>query len=204
MYKCWMCGKVGTTQWSSIKEKLYIGEYCDTPRRTYCEDCFEKAKQQLEEDNAEYVRLKKKLMFDRALHSLERQGLDMYEYREAIDAVEEFATEKPDKFDSSDEMMAAVILCYNRINAIYQYKVLRYQCDICIPEWKVIVEIDGDVHTSKRERDKYRDIEIIKELGEGWNIIRIKAELIEMKAENLVKAIKETMRQRIKDGKAVR
>lgn len=192
MKKCWNCGKPAEV--ISTKET----------GRCYCKKCDEFRKFILKKEDQEYVKLKKKRMLNSAIEKLEKQSLDMYRYKEAIDAVSEFLEEHPDKFDSSEEIMSAVILCHNRIKCIFQYKVLRYQCDICIPDWKVIVEIDGDRHASKRTSDNYRDIEIINELGDEWNIIRIKAELIDTKAENIIKAIKEVMKQRIKDGKAVR
>lgn len=192
MSECWLCG-------------IELTDDLETPVvRCYCNKCNDYLHTVKKQEQEEYVRLKKKRMLDTALDKLENQGLDMYEYKEAINAVSEFLQENPDKFDSSEEVMAAIILCYNEINCIYQFKVLNYQCDICITDWKVIVEIDGDRHLPRREKDNYRDIEIISELGEEWNIIRIKAELIDTKAENLIKAIKAVMRKRIKDGRAVR
>ena len=69
----------------------------------------------------------------RALCILEKQDLCIYDYKEAIDAVREFAEEQPDKFDSAYEMIAAIILVDNEIECKPQYKVGVYQCDFCIP-----------------------------------------------------------------------
>ncbi len=200
MQKCWICGK-------DAVEHRNIGErnaallndfvpFSEETQRCYCQECFAKVTEESKRDTAEYIRLKKKLMFERAVRILERQGLDIYHYKEAIQAVGEFAEEKPDKFDSSHEMIAAIMLIDNEISCELQHKVGRYQCDFFIPSMKVVLEIDGEHHKSRKTYDTHRDAEIMRILGRDWNIIRIKTEYLEQKAEALVDAIESVLLKR--------
>ncbi len=199
MQKCWICGKEAVTHRNiGVREPLFseLIPFADDTQRCYCEKCFEDVMQQYKVDTAEYVRLKKKMMFERAVRILEKQHLDIYEYQEAIKAVEEFAAEKPDKFDSAYEMIAAIILIHHQIHCKLQFKVGKYQCDFCIPSIKVILEIDGERHKHKKDFDSERDLAIRKELGFGWEIIRIKTEYLDKKAEMLIEAIKAVLEKR--------
>jgi len=53
-----------------------------------------------------------------------------------------------------------------------QFRLGRWRLDFAFPAWRVAIESDGWVHTSKgaRERDKLRDAELS---GWGWQIIRL-------------------------------
>lgn len=192
MKLCWICGNEAEPP------------YAKNNRRCYCKSCREAEAKRIAEEKSAYITLKKREMFRSALENLEKQELDMYKFRGAIRKTLKYVEEHPDKFDSSYEMMAAIILIYNGVRCSFQYRVLNYQCDICIPDWNVIIEIDGERHSGRRDEDNVRDKKIIAKLGEDWNIIRIKTELLDMKAENLIKAIQAVMQQRLRDGKAVR
>lgn len=120
---------------------------------------------------------------------MEKQSIKMYDYKEAIEVVENFLTKNPDKFDSSYEVLAAIILVNNRIYSKMQYKIGRYQVDFLLPEIGVVLEIDGERHKHHKQYDSNRDKFIKKELGYGWDIVRIKTEYLDMNAEKLVDAI---------------
>lgn len=199
---CWECGKSG-------EKRRNIGEqtkgrlrmlipFDEKAQRCYCEECFDKVTKQYQRDMSEYVRLKKKLMFERAVRILERQKLDIYDYQEAIQAVGEFAEAQPDKFDSSHEMVAAIVLIQNEIECHLQYKVGRYQCDFCLPGLQVILEIDGERHKANKKYDTERDMEIRAELGAGWQIVRIKTDYLEENAKLLPEAIESVLDYRHK------
>ena len=199
MQKCWNCGKEGAEHRNiGERDEVFnsLNHYDDQSQRCYCRECFADVVGQYKKDLQEYLRLKKKLIFERAGRIMERQSLDIYDYQEAIQAVQEFAAEKPDKFDSAHEMIAAIVLIYNEIRCELQYKVGRYQCDFCIPSMKVILEIDGDRHKYNKQHDSIRDQEIMKELGSGWNILRIKTDYLEQKADVLVEAIETVIAER--------
>ena len=199
--KCWICGKDGAAHRTigelSGKLRAFM-PYTEKSQRCYCGECFAAVSEQYESDMRTYVTLKKKLMFERAVRILERQDLDIYKYQEAIQAVGDFVAEKPDKFDSSHEMIAAIILIQNEIQCNLQFKVGKYQCDFCLPELRVILEIDGERHKNRKGYDTERDAEIRAILGAGWQIVRIKTDYIEQKAALLPEAIESVLDHRHK------
>ena len=81
-----------------------------------------------------------------------------------------------------------------------QYKVGRYQVDFLLPEMLVALEIDGERHKNKKEYDTKRDIYIQNALGEGWDIVRIKTDYLDMKATKLPEAIEKVIQYR-QEGK---
>ena len=180
MPKCWKCSKAEGIKTFWEREGI----------RSYCASCFEEVKAERQKDIRDYLALKKKLMFERAVKILERQQLDIYEYKEAIETVQEFLTNNPDKFDSADEIAAAIILLDNEIPMKIQHKVDEYHVDFCLPTLKIVLEIDGYLHASSLAKDNERDIKVRKALGASWEVVRIKTEYIEQNAEMLVEAIK--------------
>ena len=190
MRKCWNCGKAATV-FPPVYFMAYGGAYRDEKQqRGYCEECAKAVAEQHAADKLEYLRLKKKLMFERAVRTLEHQKLDIYEYKDAIDAVQDYAMSNLEKLDSSDEMIAAIILVDNELQTTIGKSIGRYKVDFFIPELKAILEVDGERHSGKLYYDNERDIEIRKTLGQEWEIVRIKTEYIEENAEMLVEAIK--------------
>lgn len=188
--KCWCCGKPAT-EFPPIYYMTYGGTVREEKhQRGYCKDCFNEYQQEVKEKKQQYIRLKKELMLERAIKSLERQKLDIYDYEEAIKAVQEFIEEKPEKVESSEEIIAAIILAHNRISITLQRKIGKYTVDFFIPSLKIVLEVDGERHKSKLYYDNERDIEIRKMLGASWEIVRIKTDYLDENAPALVEAIK--------------
>lgn len=193
--KCWLCGKDKAynilTGFSWIENDIphYDDRIGLNGERHYCDECFEKVKAENEHDRIEYIRLKKKVMFQRACRILEFQGYDMYKHRDAVEVVENHIVLHPDKYDSADEVVAAIILVENRIVTKMQYKIGKYQVDFLLPELGVVLEIDGERHRHRKTYDSKRDAYIKQQLGYGWDIIRIKTDYIEKNARQLVNAI---------------
>lgn len=189
--KCWICGKTATkTRSIGVSDGFTLVPFAGTHQRCYCDSCYAKMVAEKARDTKEYVRLRKKLMFERAVDILEHQRIDMYEYQEAMQAVQEFAAEQPDKFDSAYEMLAAIILINNRIDCKMQYKFGQYQVDFFLPTERVILEIDGERHTHRKGYDTKRDQFIKSQLGNDWEIIRVKTEYLDQHADRLVDAIR--------------
>lgn len=188
--KCWVCGKPATntlfTEWVGSG---FIHRDVSPYYRCYCDECSAALVKQDKEERELYVKLKKREMFKKACDLLERQNTKMYEYKDAIDVVREHIEEHPDKFDSSYEVLAAIILVHNRIYAKMQYKVGRYQVDFLLPELLVVLEIDGERHKHKKEYDTKRDVYLQSVLGDGWDIIRIPTEHLDKNAKKLPEAI---------------
>ena len=199
---CWNCGR-STTEYESfnydVQGSMRDGDFIQIEKpnaRKYCLECFEKVKAKDKEEHDLFIRLKKREMFKRACETLEKQNTKMYDFQEAINAVEEVVNEKPDKFDSSYEVLAAIVLVKNRIYSKMQYKIGPYQVDFLLPEIGVVLEIDGERHKQKKDYDSKRDAFIKQKLGYGWDIIRINTDYLDMKAERLPEAIERVVEYR--------
>lgn len=203
--KCWVCGKEATRTRQQLKMKKYHGmllyDFVEVKpskyHRCYCEECMNEINALEQQEQEEYIRLKKRRMFLNACELLEKQHTNMYEYREAIDAVEEHIKENPDKYDSSYEVLAAIILIHERIHIKMQEKIGRYQVDFLLPEMLVVLEIDGDRHTHRKAYDSRRDKIIKQELGPHWEVIRINTDYLDQNAKALPKAIQGVLDHRL-------
>ena len=184
---CWECGKTF--------------EANATYRRCYCDVCSTKHKDEIANNRKQMVYLKKFFMLERAMEILEKQSYDFNKHREEIKAVQDKFWDDPDKFDSADEIVTAIILVEHRIYAKLQYKIDRYQVDFLIPDYHVILEIDGDRHRYNVGRDSVRDEAIKYILGDDWEIIRIPTKYIETDASKLIVAIDKVLEVRENDGK---
>ena len=160
-------------------------------------ECKKKTETEYDALKEEYVRLKKEVMFENAIETLEGQSINIYDYKEAIDAVHDYIKDNPDKFDSSYEVIAAIVLIYNRVQCKPQAPVGRYRVDFMLPDEYVVLEIDGERHKNNKYRDSERDRAIKEELGEHWEIIRIDTDLLKTNAKELVKAIRKICEYRI-------
>lgn len=182
--KCWTCGKETEPTY-----KTYRGKTVKTKNRAYCPECLKKHEEEIKHDKELHVILKKKVMFERAMELMEKQGCDMSKYRNSAVMVQKYLYANWDKFDSADELIAAIVLIKNGLQVKMQCKVGRYQIDIVIPEKKIALEIDGDRHKLKRDYDTWRDVEIKNALGDEWEIVRISTNHIEKNCEKLITAI---------------
>lgn len=200
---CWECGQnEGTKQFQLKKQSEFFG-YDDISQRWYCEECYNRIEAERTADFKEYVRLKKKLMYERAVKMLERQDVDLYEYKEALDAIREVVAGNPDKFDSSHEMLAAAIIIYNEIPVKVHYTVAGYEVDFLIPSLKAVVEIDGELyHKGKKQSELKRDEKIRAELGSDHEVVRISTKFLEQNAARLIDAVEEIQKERQKVRKA--
>lgn len=202
--KCWECGREATKtrkQFNIVRfynsTSFFMNEVEPSKYyRCYCDECMERIHQQEEAEANEYIRLKKKRMFLTACETLEKQHTDMYKFKESIDVVEEFVANNPDKFDSSYEMLSAIVLVHNKVHAKTQFKVGRYQVDFLLPELKCVLEIDGDRHKNRQAYDTKRDRAIKQMLGDEWEVVRIKTEYLDQNAKALPKAITKVLAKR--------
>lgn len=197
--KCWNCGKEATTTKPYFDGFVWITPEPSKYRRCYCESCLKETQTKEVAERKLYIKLKKREMFYKACNLLESQHTDMYDYQEAIEVVRDFLEENPDKFDSSYEVLAAIVLIHDHIHAKMQYRVGKYQVDFLLPELLVVLEIDGERHKHKKEYDSVRDKEIKKELGPYWEIIRIPTEHLDKNAKKIPEAIDKVLEYRDSD-----
>lgn len=195
--KCWICGNAATTTRPIYNEygRLYRPELSEY-RRCYCDECLEATMKGESDERAEFVRLRKREMLRKACNILEKQNTNMYEYKEAIEVVEDFVADNVDKIDSAYEALAAIILVHNRIYAKMQYKVGKYQVDFLLPDLLVVLEIDGEYHKHHKKYDSVRDKFIKKELGPHWEIIRITTDNLGRDAKKIPEAIDKVLEYR--------
>ena len=196
---CWKCGDVATRtlayeyyEFFGYPARKEMSKYV----RCYCGKCAKEVQEEVKTDRDLYIKLKKREMFKKAVNLLEKQHTNMYDYKEAIEVVEEFLEKNPDKFDSSYEVLAAIVLVHNRIYSKMQCKVGRYQVDFLIPELLVVLEIDGERHKHSKDYDNKRDIQLRKALGEGWEVVRISTNYLDKDAKKLPTAIKKVVARR--------
>lgn len=190
--KCWECGNEGTKQFDLKKPEYFLDEvfdYIPASQRWYCEECYSRIMTERKTDRLEYVRLKKKLMYERAVRMLEKQDVSLYDYKEALEVVKEFSENDLDKFDSSHEMVAAAVLINEEVRVKTQHKIAGYRTDFYLPEFNVVLEIDGEFHKLTKKKDSKRDIKIRQELGQDSEVIRIGTKFIEENAKMLLDAV---------------
>lgn len=195
--RCWICGVEESDDVVLVNRR---GEDLNCPRvvmyRCYCKNCKEDLDMEDTEFHSLYVRLRKREMFKKACDKLESQGARMYEYRKAIQLVQNNIETYPDNYDSSYEVLAAIVLIQHGLQIKMQCKIGRYQVDVMIPSIHVILEIDGDRHKYHKEHDSNRDARIKAKLGSDWDIIRIRTEYLDQDARKLIQAIKSVIEYR--------
>lgn len=183
LLSCWGCG-------------IAVPKHFSGPKiRIMCDDCKPEYEKDKEETLKEYIRLKMKVMYERALRILEKsQKVDMHAISEAAKAVEEYSRSHTSAFVSSHEMIAAMVLIHHRIKIKMQYKVNTKRIDIYAPELNCGVEVDGAHHKGRELKDSARDILIRGEMGSAFEIIRIPVNYIEQNPIRITTYIKNAYR----------
>lgn len=181
---CWYCGHL-------VDER---GMSRDHYTRAFHADCADKFQAEQDKRLHDYLAMKTQIMYQRAIREMERQQtVNINDYYDEAQVVHDMATANPEKFDSSDEMMAAIELVHNRIHAKVQSKVGKYRVDFLLPDMHCALEIDGVLHEFKIRKDSVREIAIMDTLNKddsGWEVIRIPTKYIEKDITKLVPAIK--------------
>lgn len=156
MNKCVMCG-------ADIDEKG--GKY-------YCEICEEKMR---------YVR--KLTMVDKAEKLISKKPRDKKEIPDeevlkCSKIVRERISSEIDKFSSVPEVVAAIQM--QRINLEYETQkiISGTKVDFYIPEIKIIFEVDGSIYHSDKDKTFLRDRQIMRSVGEKWEIVHINSDMI--------------------------
>lgn len=164
MYECWSCG-------AALSEGF-------AKKRNFCPKCSAEKAETAKKNFNEYWRLKNGMTLERAVSRIEDDPNDpeIGFYRESIETVREYVEKNPQTLASTEEYIALIVLLAHEVKIKCQYKVLHYKIDFCLPELKVLLEIDGDRH--KKLKDAKRDLEILGEVGDEWTIIRFPTKYI--------------------------
>lgn len=97
-------------------------------------------------------------------------------------------------YQSTEEIMVAIELYKRDIPFRHQVKMgNRYYVDFMLPEHKIVLEVDGVIfHSGKQKfKDEIRDDLIIISLGPEWEIIRINDSLVN---ENITRIIPKVLK----------
>lgn len=175
--KCWNCGKPITTEYG----EQYKGRFCCS--------CLEEHSSNYKLVLGEYIALKTKVMIERSLRIMEKAGCNMTKYKRSANAVMNHAQDNPELYKSSHEVIAAIVLLNEGLDISMNHKVGKSLVDVFIPEKKVCLEIDGDMHKGKELQDSKRDITIRQTLGEEWEVIRIPTKHIEENPDRIPDAV---------------
>lgn len=177
--ECWVCG-------TKLNTNI-------THKRPYCTQCAKDKKVKNEEEYSQYVKLRKQIMFERALVLLENQTkkIKIQDYREAIENVEEYLHNNIEKFSSKEEVATAIELVKNQIHVKIGSAIGSKTFDFQLPYKKVLLEIDGYLHEYSKSKDSQKDIEALKTLEDDWEVIRVPTKYIAKNISQLTTYIDE-------------
>ncbi len=88
----------------------------------------------------------------------------------------ELARKAIDKFDSVPEVIACIELLHIGARVIVHQKVGSFTVDFCMPDEKVVVEIDGSLYHKNRAKQDNRDHAISYMLDGDWKIKHVPAD----------------------------
>lgn len=169
---CYSCGaKVKTTL--SMKNKIY------------CDRCKNELIRQRRGSKEIANAYKYEIRFDKGVELLERKVKHFGKFSKAI----EKARTKIRRFGSTDEVLAAIVLFYYGYDIEIQQKLGKYRADFLLMDKKLILEIDGQPFHSDKRKEKERDFEMEKTMGEGWRVLHIPTDLLRRKPLALKNAI---------------
>lgn len=131
------------------------------------------------------IRTKNEKRFDNAIECITKQVKDIAEWDKAI----RIAEQASEKYGSIPEAIIAILLAKNNISFIPQQRIGKYKVDFCIPEYKTILEVDGEIYHCNERRELYRTSTIKYSLGAEWKIIRIPADDIKNDIKSAIKFI---------------
>ena len=158
-----------------------------------CEECKEITKNTEKPEKT----IEKEIKFRNAVSRIELMVKDVKKYQKAIETVHK-TIDHVGWYQSTEEIMAAIELTQKGVKAIHQQKVGKYKVDFLLPEYKVVLEIDGKMFHNEHTRAKegIRDGNILLNLGFDWEIIRIDTDKINKNIKKLVPAIENVLAHR--------
>lgn len=82
------------------------------------------------------------------------------------------------KFDSVPEVSACISLLHIGARVIVHQSVGDFTVDFCLPDEKVVVEIDGSLYHADETKEFMRDFALKSMLGDGWIVRHIPADAV--------------------------
>lgn len=112
------------------------------------------------------------------LHRFEK-GAEKFgdSYAEDIEAARSVAS----RFDSIPEVIACISLLHIGARVIAHQRVGDFTVDFCLPDEKVVIEIDGSLYHTDETKEFMRDYALKNMLGNGWVVRHIPADAVAKK-----------------------
>ena len=83
-----------------------------------------------------------------------------------------------DRFDSVPEVVACIELINIGARVIVHQRVGDFTVDFCLPDEKLVIEIDGSIYHRDDDKTSMRDYAVTNMLGDGWIVRHIPAEAV--------------------------
>lgn len=172
----------------------YVRSTAYSRKRKYTCDickCIAKGKEEPEH------MFEKEVRFRKAVSKMEVLVKDIKEYQTAIETVHKSLFHKR-YYKSTEEIMTAIELVHRGVKTIHQQKIGKYYVDFVLPEYKVLLEIDGKPYHNNHtlEKEALRDSTILLTMGAGWEMIRVDTDKINKDITKLLPAIEEILEYR--------
>lgn len=149
-----------------------------------CKDC--KAIEQGMKDLNKAANKEKK--FENAVSRIESMVGNIKPYEKAIEIVHN-SLHHIGWYNSTEEIMVAIELLKNGVKAIHQQSVGKYKVDFALPDYKVLLEVDGKPFHNDLKKEGLRDGEILLKIGLEWQMIRIGTDKINKDIRKLLPSI---------------
>ena len=194
-YRCKMCGEPRASRRRSTRIEME-GYICERCKR------IEKRKEKIALSQNEVNRValdlfdeaykydKQEEKFEKAIKKLEKQKKSINKYKNSIEKIHKYL-HHPQWFQSTEEIMAAIVIDTLGIKMIHQQRVKNYKIDFVLPDKKAIVEIDGSTYHGNLQKEAERDFCIRRMLGFDWKIFHVDAEIIDKCIWKFEKLLKE-------------
>ena len=111
----------------------------------------------------------------------------------------EIARKAIGKFDSVPEVIACIELIHIGARVIAQQKVGDFTVDFCLPDEKVVIEIDGSLYHKDEAKKQLRDNAVTHMLGVGWMVRHIPSDAVVKKPEAFGRTMRRMLNARRED-----
>ena len=177
---CQNCGKIHGRRKYTGKE-IYL-----------CPACLElkRAKQRAEVEalalSMPDAETKEEKRYRSAVEAIEKQVGSLKGYEKAVDICRKATY----KYGSIPEAMLAIELIRKGYRIIPQQKVGKYRVDFALPNEKLIIEVDGSIYHTNKQKELEREASINYAIGLDWHFIHIPAESISKDVRKVVRLLK--------------
>lgn len=177
---CQNCGKIHGRRKYTGKE-IYL-----------CPACLElkHAKQRAEVEalalSMPDAETKEEKRYRSAVEAIEKQVGSLKGYEKAVDICRKATY----KYGSIPEAMLAIELIRKGYRIIPQQKVGKYRVDFALPNEKLIIEVDGSIYHTNKQKELEREASINYAIGLDWRFIHTPAESISKDVRRVVRLLK--------------